>query len=333
MEKLAVVILNYNGRQLLEKFLPSVIAYTPYQVIVADNHSTDDSVNFLAENFSEIRVISLPENYGFARGYNEALRQIKAEYYILLNSDIEVTPGWIDPMLALLDQNPVIAACQPKILAYHQKSKFEYAGAAGGFIDFLGFPFCRGRIFSTIEEDKGQYDDAIPVFWASGACLCIRSSVYHQLGGLDDDFFAHLEEIDLCWRILQDGLKIYCQPASVVYHVGGGTLSYGHPRKTYLNFRNSVAMLYKNTPTAALFWKMPLKLLLDWVASFKFLSAGGWGDFLAVYKAHFHFLKNFNKWRREKQKVKHKKVKEIYPKSIVVQYYLLGRNTFTKLSK
>jgi GT2 family glycosyltransferase len=331
MEKLAVVILNYNGRQLLEKFLPSVVAHTPYKVVVADNHSTDDSVSFLAKKFSEIRVISLPENYGFARGYNEALRQIKAEYYILLNSDIEVTPGWTAPMLALLEQNFAIAACQPKILAYHQKNKFEYAGAAGGFIDFLGFPFCRGRIFSTIEEDKGQYDDAIPVFWASGACLCIRSSVYQQVGGLDDDFFAHLEEIDLCWRILNESMQVYCQPASVVYHVGGGTLSYGHPRKTYLNFRNSIIMLYKNTPAAELLWKMPMKLVLDWVASFKFLTEGVGGDFLAVYKAHFHFFKNFNMWRRKKQNVKYKKVKEIYPKSIVAQYYLMKKKYYSKL--
>ena len=221
----------------------------------------------------------------------------------------------------------------PKSWAYHQKDKFEYAGAAGGFIDFLGFPFCRGRIFSTVEEDKGQYNDAIPVFWASGACLCIRSSVYHKLGGLDDDFFAHLEEIDLCWRILQADMQVYCQPASVVYHVGGGTLSYGNPRKTYLNFRNSVVMLYKNTPASALWWKMPLKLLLDWVASFKFLADGVGGDFLAVYKAHFHFLKNFRKWQRKKQKVKHKNVKEIYKRSIVVQYYLMGKKFYYQTPK
>ena len=331
MEKLAVVILNYNGRHLLEKFLPSVIAHTPYPIVVADNCSTDDSLSFLAENFSEISTIVLSENFGFARGYNEALRQIEAEYYILLNSDIEVTPAWVEPLLALLEQNPAIAACQPKILAYHQKNKFEYAGAAGGFIDFLGFPFCRGRIFSTIEEDKGQYEDAIPIFWASGACLCIRSTVYHRLGGLDNDFFAHLEEIDLCWRILQEGMEVFCEPASVVYHVGGGTLSYGHPRKTYLNFRNSVAMLYKNTPSSVLRWKMPLKILFDWIASFKFLSEGGWGDFKAVYSAHFDFFRNLDDWRIKRKKVKKENVKEIYQKSIVVQYYLLGKKHFFKL--
>jgi hypothetical protein len=331
MEKLAVVILNYNGRQLLEKFLPSVIAHTPYQIVVADNCSTDDSLSFLAENFSGISTILLSENFGFARGYNEALRQIEAEYYVLLNSDIEVTPGWVEPLLALLEQNPAIAACQPKILAYHQKNKFEYAGAAGGFIDFLGFPFCRGRIFSTIEEDKGQYDDAIPIFWASGACLCIRSTVYHRLGGLDSDFFAHLEEIDLCWRILQEGMEVFCQPSSVVYHVGGGTLSYGHPRKTYLNFRNSVAMLYKNTPSSALRWKMPLKIWFDWIASFKFLSEGSWGDFKAVYRAHFDFFRNLGDWRKKRIKVKKENVKEMHKKSIVVQYYLLGKKHFFKL--
>lgn len=332
MEKLAVVILNYNGRHLLEKFLPSVIAHTPYRVVVADNCSTDDSLSFLAGHFPEVSIIALSENFGFARGYNEALKQVvDAEYYILLNSDIEATPAWVEPLLTLLEQNPEIAACQPKILSYHQKNKFEYAGGAGGFIDFLGFPFCRGRIFSTIEDDNGQYDDAVPVFWASGACLCIRSSVYHHLGGLDSDFFAHLEEIDLCWRILQEGWEIYCQPSSVVYHVGGGTLSYGHPRKTYLNFRNSVAMLYKNTASSTLLWKMPLKLIFDWAASFKFLSEGGFGDFKAVYKAHFDFFRNFGSWRKKRKKLKKENVKEMYQKSIVIQYYLLGKKHFFKL--
>ncbi len=332
MEKLAVVILNYNGRHLLEKFLPSVIAHTPHQVVVADNKSTDDSLSFLTAHFANIRVISLPENYGFAKGYNEALRQIEAQYYVLLNSDIEVTPGWTIPLLNLLEENPKIAACQPKILAYHQKECFEYAGASGGFIDFLGYPFCRGRIFTTIEQDNGQYDNPIPVFWASGAALCIRSSVYHNLGGLDDDFFAHLEEIDLCWRIKRKGMEVYCHPSSVVYHVGGGTLSYGNPQKTYLNFRNSLAMLYKNTDFNTLLWKMPLKLLLDWIASFKFLAEGIFGDFLAVYKAHFHFLKNFGKWQKKRLGVKNKYVQEIYKKSIVIQYYLFKRKNFSSLS-
>lgn len=311
--------------------MPSVIQHTFFEIIVADNHSTDDSLSFLEENYPEIRLIALEQNFGFARGYNEALRQVEAEYYILLNSDIEVTPGWVEPLLNLLEQNDAIAACQPKILAYHQKNKFEYAGASGGFIDFLGYPFCRGRIFTDIEEDKGQYDDAIPIFWASGACLCIRSSIFHSVGGLDSDFFAHLEEIDLCWRIWQENLEVYCEPSSVVYHVGGGTLSYGHPRKTYLNFRNSLAMLYKNISTSALFWKMPLKFVLDWIAAFKFLFESGWGDFEAIFRAHFDFFRNLGKWRSKRKKIRKQEVKQMYQKSIVMQYYLRGKKEFSKL--
>lgn len=248
MKKTAVVILNWNGRKFLKKFLPDVIKFSKKdaEVIVADNASTDDSVAVLKADFPEIRIIENKSNGGFAKGYNQALKLIDAEYYILLNSDIEVTENWINPVIELMESDKNIAACQPKIRSYHEKEKFEYAGAAGGFIDKFGYPFCRGRIFQSLEEDKGQYDDTVEIFWATGAALFIRAELYHKLGGMDDDFFAHMEEIDLCWRLKNEGYKIMYCPKSTVYHVGGGTLPTSSSWKTYLNFRNNFFLIYKN---------------------------------------------------------------------------------------
>ncbi len=238
----AVVILNWNGRKFLEQFLPSVLAstYTDYSVIVADNGSTDDSIAFLAANFPQVRIINNGQNFGFAKGYNEALKLVESEYYILLNSDVEVSPGWIEPMVSLLENDAQMAACQPKILSYHNKTMFEYAGAAGGWLDKYGYPFAKGRVFDICEEDKGQYDQVEPIFWASGAALFVRSTVYHQMKGFDEYFFAHQEEIDLCWRIQLAGYTVFSCPSSVVYHVGGGTLPKGNSLKTFLNFRNNL---------------------------------------------------------------------------------------------
>lgn len=288
----AIVILNWNGRRFLEQFLPSVMqtAYAKYEVIVADNASTDDSISFLENEYPSIRMIRLQQNHGFAKGYNEALKQVQADYYMLLNSDVEVEPNWLTPMVALLDANPQIAACQPKLLSFHHKKLFEYAGAAGGWIDHYGYPFSKGRVFETCEEDKGQYDQQEPVFWASGAALFIRPSVFHEMKGFDEYFFAHMEEIDLCWRIQLAGHQVYSCPASVVYHVGGGTLPQGNPRKTFLNFRNNHIMLYKNLDWWAKVRVMPYRFCLDVVSGCKGLINGNGRYLLAILKAHFAFL-------------------------------------------
>ena len=272
---IAIVILNYNGAHYLRKVLPSVIRHSPGQrVIVADNASEDDSVSILQKEFPEVEIIQLPQNFGFAGGYNEALKEVESKYFLLLNSDVEVTAGWLDPMLRLLEDFPEIAACQPKILSWHQQETFEYAGASGGYLDILGYPFCRGRIFDTLEKDEGQYNEAVPVFWASGACMLIRAGVFRKAGGFDPHFFAHMEEIDLCWRIHRSGYKVFVCPESVVFHVGGGTLAKDNPRKTFLNFRNSLWMLYKNSSAAELRWKLPTRFALDLLAALQFLIKG-----------------------------------------------------------
>ena len=288
--KVAVVILNWNGKSFLENFLPSVIKFSSgAQIIVADNNSTDDSVEFLKVHFPQVKTIINHANEGFAKGYNTALRQVDAHYYVLLNSDVEVTENWIDPIVALLDSTKDIAACQPKILDYYHKNKFEYAGASGGFIDTYGYPFCRGRIFNILEEDQGQYNNAIEVFWASGACLFLRAEAFWKVGGFDDDYFAHMEEIDLCWRMKNSGYKIYVEPQSIVYHVGGGTLNKISPRKTFLNFRNNLITLTKNASSQFLFFKIIYRMILDGVAAIKFLCEGKGSHFIAIIKAHFSF--------------------------------------------
>ncbi|HNZ44070.1 MAG TPA: glycosyltransferase family 2 protein [Bacteroidales bacterium] len=333
--KAAVVILNWNGKKFLEQFLPAVIQHSKNiaSIIVADNASSDDSVAFLKEHFPEIRIIQNQSNGGFAKGYNDALKLIDAEYYVLLNSDIEVTPGWIEPVLGLMDSDKSIAACQPKIRSYHEREKFEYAGAAGGYIDKYGYPFCRGRLFFTIEEDEGQYNDTREIFWATGACLFVRAELYHKLGGLDEDFFAHMEEIDFCWRLKNHGYKIMYCPDSIVFHIGGGTLPKSSSRKTYLNFRNNFTLLYKNLPAKRLAPVFTARLLLDGIAAIKFLLDGGFKDFIAVSRAHLSFYRNIGKIRKKRKLQIQQKVRHIYHGNIVVDYYLLKRKKFTDLKK
>ena len=332
--KVAVVILNYNGKRFLEQFLPNVIANcdsSTTEIVVADNASEDDSVAFMKSHFPRIRLIENGSNGGFTTGYNLALRQIEAQYYVLLNSDIEVTPRWIEPIIEMMDADPQIAACQPKILSYYHKEQFEYAGASGGFIDKYGYPFCRGRVFQNLEVDKGQYDDPKEVFWATGACMFVRADLYHQIGGLDDSFFAHMEEIDLCWRLKNAGYKVYCCPQSKVYHIGGGTLPKNSPRKTYLNFRNNLSLLAKNLPDDRVFPVIAYRILLDWVAALKFLAEGCVKDFAKVFKAHWDFFKRLKSLREKRKGCEHKEVSCIYNRNIVFECILRGKKKFSDL--
>ena len=345
MPTIAIVILNWNGRQHLEKFLPSVIGTAVpsadglgaddlrIEVIIADNASTDDSVSFLRRHYPKVRIITLDRNYGFARGYNEALQQVTSDYYVLLNSDVEVDPGWIQPIIALMEGDPSIGACQPKIRMYGKKEYFEYAGAAGGWIDHLGYPFAKGRIFDVCEKDEGQYDEAGPIFWASGAAMFVRAGLYHRLGGLDSYFFAHQEEIDLCWRIQLAGYQVYTCPASVVYHLGGGTLPKGSERKVFLNFRNNLIMMTKNLPFGQLAWKLPLRIFLDIISAWKYLFAGQGTYFLAVIKAHFG-LCNWLLFKRKYSVFPPKRGQGRegwYNRSIAWQYFLKGKKTFSEI--
>jgi GT2 family glycosyltransferase len=336
MTTTAVVILNYNGASFLQQFLPTVLRHSPEaEVIVADNCSTDGSLAYLHAHHPTVRVITLEHNYGFCGGYNRALAQVEADYYVLLNSDIEVTAGWLGPLIALLDGNASIQALQPKILAYANRARFEYAGAAGGFIDRLGYPFCRGRLFTYAEEDHGQYNDVREVFWATGACLMIRSVAYRQHGGLDEDFFAHMEEIDLCWKINRAGGKVYYCGQSTVYHVGAGTLSYGSPRKTYLNFRNGLTMLLKHYDGRELLLKLPFRLFLDWVAANVFILSGQFSQALAVWRAHLHFIGGAaHTWRkRRKITLEHPRYSRanVYKGLIIADYYLRRKRTIDGL--
>lgn len=335
--KVAIVILNWNGKNFLKKFLPSVIQYNSYnaELIVADNASTDDSVSFLTTNYPQVKIIKNTLNGGFAKGYNDALKHIEAEYYVLLNSDVEVTSNWIEPIIKLMDTDESIAACQPKIKNYNKKTCFEYAGAAGGFIDKYGYPFCRGRIFENIEEDTGQYNDTREVFWATGACLFIRSKLFNQLKGFDEDFFAHMEEIDLCWRLKNLGYKIMYCADSTVYHVGGGTLNKSSSFKTFLNFRNNMIMLLKNHPPGYFYFKLIIRFMLDGVAGLKFLFSGEFSNFMAVIKAHFSFYASFNKTLKKRKQL-HQQIKRytttaVYLHSIIADYYLNGKKTFKEI--
>ena len=334
--KVAVVILNYNGKKFLEQFLPNVIANCDpnlAEIVVADNASTDESVAFMQERFPGIRLIENGSNGGFATGYNLALRQIEAQYYVLLNSDIEVSPHWIEPVIEMMDNDPQIAACQPKILSYYHKEQFEYAGASGGFIDKYGYPFCRGRVFQNLEKDEHQYDTPMEVFWATGACMFVRADLYHQLGGLDDSFFAHMEEIDLCWRLKNAGFKVYCCPQSRVYHIGGGTLPKNSPRKTYLNFRNNLSLLVKNLPKHRVHRIILYRIFLDWVAAFKFLIEGCPKDFRMVFKAHWDFYKRLKELREKRRCSEHKLVSCIYRKNIVFESIVRGKKKFSELKE
>ena len=334
--RIAVVILNFNGAEMLRAFLPSVVDYSPEaEVIVADNCSTDASAQVMREEFPAVRYIQLEKNYGFADGYNRALAQVEAEYFLLLNSDVEVTQGWLAPMLEYMDSHPGVAASQPKLLSYKNKKEFEYAGACGGFIDKYGYPYCRGRIFDTVEEDKGQYDSVAELFWATGAALMIRAEDYRAAGGLDGTFFAHMEEIDLCWRLRSRGRGIVCIPQSCVYHVGGATLNKSNPRKTYLNFRNNLLMLYKNLPENELSHVMFVRALLDYVAAFKSLLSGDAAGCRAVLQARRDFRRikhDYSDLRRENlEKCVEADVKERASFSILWKYYAGGRRLFSEL--
>lgn len=331
--KTAVVILNWNGRKYLEQFLPSVCRDSitdSSEVWVADNGSTDDSLRFLAENYPQVRQLALPQNYGFAEGYNKALAQIDAEYVLLLNSDVETTPDYLQRMVAFLDANPDVAGCQPKIRAFYDRASFEHAGASGGFIDKWGYPFCRGRIFANVETDSGQYDSPTDVFWATGAALLIRRKTFLENGGLDASFFAHQEEIDLCWRLRARGFRLACVPQSVVYHVGGGTLSVTNPRKTFLNFRNNLLMIYKNEVNVGkvLF----VRFFMDYLAAMVFLLKLDFKNFGAVLRARWQFwkmrpaLKSVRKENMQQTVVR--SIPEVYPKSLVFQSYAKGMKKF-----
>jgi GT2 family glycosyltransferase len=335
-KSVGIVILNWNGRKYLEQFLPSVIANSPgCEVIVADNASSDDSVAFLKSNFPEVRLILLAQNFGFCEGYNQALKQVNTEYYVLLNSDVLVTPGWVEPIYALMKGNPDIAACQPKIKSYHEPHLLEYAGAGGGLIDVFGYPFCRGRIFDTLEEDKGQYNDTSEIFWATGACMFVRASDFHDLGGLEPAFFAHMEEIDLCWRLQNKNRKIFYCGQSEVYHVGGGTLHKSNPRKTFLNYRNGLSLLVKNLADEDYFSTMFIRILLDWISAVKFLVSGQTADAKAIYKAHQEVYKKRLYWRQKRVLQTNKKpiskLHGIYPRSLVWAYFAEGKKRFSDL--
>lgn len=338
MSQVAIVILNWNGRALMEKFLPSVVAYSPSEiasVIVADNGSTDDSLAMLREKFPSVGLIELGRNYGFAEGYNQALKHIDADYVVLLNSDVEVTPGWLDAPLRALESDRQVVAAQPKIRSQREPGRFEYAGAAGGYLDRYGYPFCRGRVFNVVETDRGQYDTPADLLWATGACLFMRTEVYKASGGLDAGFFAHQEEIDLCWRLRARGYRLVCTPDSVVYHVGGATLSTESPRKTFLNFRNNLLMLYKNLPNASLGPVMRVRFWLDYLAALKFLLSGHPANAKAVYQARKEFFSlravYAPKRRENLEKAVGGPIPEILDQSLLALFYLKGKKTFTAL--
>lgn len=339
MKKVAIVILNWNGRKMLEQYLPSVILFSrdEAEVIVADNASTDDSLKWLKANYPDVRTIILSENWGFAEGYNKALQQVDAEYYLLLNSDVEVTEHWLTPLITFMDSHTEVAGCQPKLRAVNDRASFEYAGASGGYIDRYGYPFCRGRIFDTVERDNGQYDDVKEILWATGACMMIRREDYWRVNGLDGRFFAHNEEIDFCWRLHQLGRSFYCIPSSIVYHVGGGTLPKSNPRKTFLNFRNNLTMLYKNLPEEELRYVMRWRWFLDYLAAAQTLILNGkWGDFKAIFRAR----RAFKAWRHDfdadrKQIAQTRVAQTTIPSrcsfSILWQYYAKGRRIWQQL--
>ncbi|MGF7075896.1 glycosyltransferase family 2 protein [Mucilaginibacter sp. 3215] len=335
--KVAVVILNWNGVKYLKQFLPSVLSstYPNLDIVMGDNDSSDDSVAFMRENYPSVRIIQNDKNYGFTGGYNRVLAQVDADYYILLNSDVEVIPGWIEPVIELMESDSLIAAAAPKIRSYAQKEYFEHAGAAGGFIDKHGYPFCRGRIFYELEKDNGQYEQSSEVFWASGASLFIKKSIWDEAGGFDESFFAHMEEIDLCWRLKNMGYKVMYCARSTIYHVGGGTLNAENPFKTYLNFRNNLLLIKKNLPFWRAFWVIGIRFIMDLLALFRFLMEGKRKDAWAVSRAHQSFvLSLFKKVKGERQKAKGNAVqntKGIYRNSIVWDFFVKKKIHFTDL--
>ncbi len=328
--------MNWNGEEHLRRFLPAVVATTPPEIgiVVADNGSTDGSLALLKSEFPCIRTIALDRNYGFAEGYNLALAQLGADCFILLNSDVEPTTGWCEPLIEALEADPRLAAVSPKILSYTNKEYFEYAGASGGFIDRLGYPFCRGRILSTVEKDEGQYDSPRDTFWASGACFACRSELFTEMGGFDGRFFAHMEEIDLCWRAQLFGYKVAVEPRSVVYHLGGGTLPDNAPLKIYLNYRNSLAMLYKNLSRTGFCFVLPSRMVLDGLSAMVYLFQGKWTFFGKVFRAHADFYKLRKTLRPQRREIQSRKTAEpqgVYSGSIVFGYFFLGKKTFSRL--
>jgi GT2 family glycosyltransferase len=335
LPSVAVVILNWNGKHLLEKFLPSVVAseYDNLRIVVADNASTDDSISFLKENYPGVTRLRSNTNEGFSKGYNTALKRVAADYYILLNSDVEVNPYWITPVILLMESDEKIAACQPKILSFKNRKSFEYAGACGGWIDILGYPFTRGRIFDNCEADHGQYDTPVQIFWATGAALFVKSKMFHEVNGFDEYFFAHQEEIDLCWRMQRAGYTIYVEPKSKVYHVGGGTLPMGDRRKVYLNFRNNLVMMTKNLPFSDLLWKIPARIFLDTVAAFRALVDGNFSTYISIASAHMHYVEWIFMGKRGTKlpKIKMKNMGPVYKGSIVWQYFRKKKKTFSEI--
>ncbi|TLV00133.1 glycosyltransferase family 2 protein [Dyadobacter luticola] len=327
----AIVILNYNGRHYLEKFLPNIVRYSDgHDIWIADNASSDQSLVWLQQHYPDLHILEIAENKGYAGGYNEALRQINSDYYILLNSDIEVTENWVAPVISFMDSDEKIAACQPKILAYDLPTHFEYAGAAGGYMDYLGYPFCRGRIFDTREEDQAQYDDEKDVFWATGACLFVRASAFHKASGFDESFFAHMEEIDLCWRLLNLKYRITYCGKSVVYHVGGGTLHKSNPRKTFLNYRNNLIMLFKNLPKGRRWKTVFIRLILDGISSVRFMATGAWPDVIAIIRAHYAFYRMIPMLVKQNPRTNYRA--PLYYRSVVWEYFVLGKHRFNQLT-
>ena len=338
MKKTSVVILNWNGAKLLKQFLPTVLMHTQTEdceVVVADNSSSDNSVEVMRQQFPNVKLILLDKNYGFAEGYNRALQQVDSKYVVLLNSDVETSPNWLDPLIEHLEQNKDTAAVQPKILSYANKSMFEYAGAAGGFIDRYGYPFCRGRILHKLEEDRGQYDKPIDIFWATGACLCMRKADYMEAGGLDGDFFAHMEEIDLCWRLLARGKKVVCLPQSKVYHVGGASLNSESPRKVHLNFRNNLLMIYKNATQSKLIEVLLVRLVLDSAAAAHFLVQGKWKHAKAVGNAYSDFIKMRPAFKPKRkynlENTTQKNIPQLYKGSMLFDFYFRRKRKFSDI--
>ncbi len=332
----AVVILNWNGKALLERFLPSVIAseYPNLQLIVGDNASTDGSVDYIKSNFPTVSILENDKNYGYAGGYNHILSRVKADYFILLNSDVEVPKNWIQPVIDKMESDEKIAAAQPKIKWQTQKDQFEYAGAAGGFMDLHAFPFCRGRIFDSVEPDHGQYDTDIDIFWASGAAFFIKSKAWKAVGGLDEDLFAHMEEIDLCWRLKNLGYRIVCCTTSEVYHLGGGTLNANNPYKTYLNFRNNLIIMQKNLPLSDAYFRIFIRIWLDLIAWIKFLLQGKSEFSMAISKAHFHFFRDISQHAQKRThfQIPYLNHTGVYKSSIVYAYFIDKIKSFSTLN-
>ncbi|WP_373512349.1 glycosyltransferase family 2 protein [Persicitalea sp.] len=329
MKQVAIVILNYNGQKYLEQFLPSVRRFSPNcEIWVADNASTDQSLTWL-EELPDVQVLIIPDNKGYAGGYNYALSKIEADYYVLLNSDVEVTPNWVEPMLDYLENNPGVAACQPKIKDFNHRTHFEYAGAAGGYMDFLGYPYSRGRLFDTCEADHGQYDATVDVFWATGACLFMRATAFWEAKGFDERYFAHMEEIDLCWRLLNRKWRIVCCGDSEVYHVGGGTLHKSNPRKTFLNYRNNLMMIYKNMPLGQRVRVLLARLVLDGISSVRFMMAGAWPDVWAIARAHFAFYRLVPHLNERGNRPPRQA--SLYRRSVVWEYFVKGKRRFSEL--